>query len=380
MNCPLQALLCVALSIGTAQAAYLGLSHPYGELIDEGELTAQIWPYEGGQACPPQATVTRAGREVRITARLLPPGAPDQPCEAPNVSLGVLEAGWWTISLRYVQANGITVTESAPPQEVRVWKRGSTCSAFPDTGRVYATHRTLTSTEVVERLDDPAFAASLGGPVSGHTWIGQFWNYAVLTYPSLENPYEKAQALLESGAFAPVFASSNDQCFGGVPRGDQTGVMIEYHHPELDQYFYTTLSREVELLDAGTAIRGWSRTGEAWRVVVHTECPGATGQWPTYRFVGRPGVGPTSHVFLLDRAECKVVKDSGAWIYEGSTFWAGAPDARQTCTKPNDQPLYRIMRPFGEGRHRFATRRAVVEAMVAKGWIEEGLVMCLPPG
>jgi len=44
---------------------------------------------------------------------------------------------------------------------------------------------------------------------------------------------------------------------------------------------------------------------------------------------------------------------------------------------PSEIPLYRVWKPFGEPNHRFTTERAVVEEMTAKGWVDEGIAMCV---
>ncbi len=43
-------------------------------------------------------------------------------------------------------------------------------------------------------------------------------------------------------------------------------------------------------------------------------------------------------------------------------------------------PLYRVWRPFGDSNHRFTTEAAVVADMVAKGWVDEGVAMCVAGG
>ena len=65
-------------------------------------------------------------------------------------------------------------------------------------------------------------------------------------------------------------------------------------------------------------------------------------------------------------------------------FYASAPDADGTCN-PNNLvyppqprvPLYRAWRPFGESNHRFSTDRGVIDAIVAKGWVDEVAVYVL---
>ena len=44
---------------------------------------------------------------------------------------------------------------------------------------------------------------------------------------------------------------------------------------------------------------------------------------------------------------------------------------------PGEIPLYRVWKPIGESNHRFTTERAVVKEMQAKGWVDEGIAMCV---
>ena len=84
------------------QAATLSLSHPYGELVDRDATRAYF------EASPPDRVdctiapvVQRAatGTAIEIVVRRVAPGAQAPICIAPNeVSLGVLSAGWWTVT------------------------------------------------------------------------------------------------------------------------------------------------------------------------------------------------------------------------------------------------------------------------------------------
>ena len=152
--------------------------------------------------------------------------------------------------------------------------------------------------------------------------------------------------------------------------------MIEYFNASLGHYFYTVDPNEIAALDSGTGAPGWARTGEAFRVLVQPGCPIDRRDQAAYRFFGKPGLGPSSHVFTVDRRECRVVADSGVWLYENSPFWASPVDSRGACLA-GGVPLYRAWKPFGESNHRFTTDLDIVEDMNAKGWIDEGIAMCV---
>jgi len=46
------------------------------------------------------------------------------------------------------------------------------------------------------------------------------------------------------------------------------------------------------------------------------------------------------------------------------------------------QTLYRAYNngKGGDPNHRYATDHAVIDTMVAQGWVEEGVAICVPPG
>jgi hypothetical protein len=82
-------------------------------------------------------------------------------------------------------------------------------------------------------------------------------------------------------------------------------------------------------------------------------------------------------VFTLDLEECDAVQRSDVWQYEGVAFMAHQVDGAGACRSVTDQEVHRLWRPFGQSRHRLTVDAAVVSAMAAQGWIDEGLVMCV---
>ena len=90
----------------------LGLSHPYGELIDRGVVTARFSAGDGRLGCNPRVQVGRSDREATIAALRLPVGAPLELCaEQPSAVLGEFVAGWWTAILELYESDGSTLTE-----------------------------------------------------------------------------------------------------------------------------------------------------------------------------------------------------------------------------------------------------------------------------
>ena len=67
---------------------------------------------------------------------------------------------------------------------------------------------------------------------------------------------------------------------------------VEYYHPVLKHYFLTADADEIAGLDAGTVIKGWTRTGGEF--AVHTD-PGPDRR-PVCRFFGVLGENLSSHL------------------------------------------------------------------------------------
>lgn len=370
-------LLALAWSAAPAGAASVRLTHPYGELIDHDPVVAH---YEASFPdridCTIAPAVTRDGNTITITVRRFPYGTTPTICTVPDqVSIGRLSAGWWTVVLRINDADGMTLVDRYE-REVRVHPPQTLCGQHPFLrGSVFVEHTTLSNVQLADRIArDPAFAARLLDP----TAVQGSFTFAVLFYGPLDNPPDVRSALQATGEFRFV-APNGMACFATSPP-DAFGDVVEYFHDGLGHYFYATDPAEIAGLDNATGARGWARTGKHFRVLVQPGCPLDRREQGAYRFFGKPGVGPSSHVFTVDRAECRIVDRSGAWLYESIPFWATPPNSRGGCTSADELALHRVWKPFGESNHRFTTELAVVAEMEAKGWVNEGVAMCVKGG
>lgn len=152
---------------------------------------------------------------------------------------------------------------------------------------------------------------------------------------------------------------------------------VEFYNTNLRHYFVTASSAEASLIDAGGAGPGWGRTGYSFRVH-NTPEPNTVG---VCRFYGTPGIGPNSHFYTINPAECAAVKTDAGWTYEGIAFYAFPANLTQCPT--GTIPLYRAYNgrwQQNDSNHRFTTDMLVYAQMVTQGWRGEGLVMCvLPP-
>jgi len=366
-------------AIACADAAMLRVTHPYGEVIDRGVASAEFQAsYPDRIDCTIAPAVAIAERTVTITVRRLDRNAPYGTCPSEvMVPIGELARGAWRVELRVLDTFGAGVVETAYV-ETRIHAPDSTCGRYPMSRAVVEVrHRTLDGQRLRDRIaSDPVFAARVGSPFDVMLILALDPTVAMLRYDWLDNPHDKRALLERTGEFDRLHAYDGGVCLA-TPPPDLFASMIEYRHAVLDHYFYTANPSEITGLDDGTGARGWTRTGRSFRVLREPGCPYVRHEQAAYRFFGKPGVGPSSHVFTVDREECRIVADSGAWLYESVPFWATPPDSTGGCGRPGEIPLYRVWKSFGDSNHRFTTERAVVEEMTGKGWVDEGIAMCV---
>lgn len=160
-----------------------------------------------------------------------------------------------------------------------------------------------------------------------------------------------------------------------LPPGGDERIAVEYYNPALAHYFFTAEPAEAAMLDAGLLVPGWHRTGYAFKVLA----AGAPAGLSACRFFGTPPLGPNSHFFTIDAAECAKVGGNPLWTFEGLAFNAQAPVA-EACP-PDRVPVIRLYNDGmgGQANHRFTTSLSEMAAMRGGGWIIEGAVFCAIP-
>ena len=161
-------------------------------------------------------------------------------------------------------------------------------------------------------------------------------------------------------------------------------TVVEYYNPVLDNYFVTADPVEQAAVDAGAAGAEWRRTGATFK---------AGGASQVCRFYGNgranPAAGgiygPNSHFYTADTAECaglKAAQDPNAksWFFESNDFNT-TPATNRTCPLAL-VPVYRAYNNgFARGvdsNHRITSSLVAITEVVAKGWSNEGIVMCAP--
>jgi hypothetical protein len=193
---------------------------------------------------------------------------------------------------------------------------------------------------------------------------------------------------------ALVSASTSALAQLGPPEEKCTGLgtipLIEYYHPTLNHYFYTTPCSpgEIAFVDSGGAGKEWRRTG--WVFAVYAIASAAV----VSRFYGSVSPGPNSHFYSIDAAEIAQLKQleqttpasQPRWNSELSAFFGTIkPTADGRCN--SDAPVQPLLKRFynrgfefgKDPNHRFVASTAanVIAEMKTKGWVDEGNVMCI---
>jgi hypothetical protein len=151
-------------------------------------------------------------------------------------------------------------------------------------------------------------------------------------------------------------------------------IVVEFLNDSLNHYFITGEPAEAAMLDAGV-VPGWHRTGFDFKGRPAGDLRGLA----TCRFFGTPGIGPNSHFYTIDFAECAKVKMDPFWTYEGLAFNIDVPVA-DTCA-PTRVPVVRLYNNGmgGQASHRYVTSHSEVRELTQRGWIVEGNVFCAIP-
>ncbi|MBP8297962.1 MAG: hypothetical protein KAX84_17765, partial [Burkholderiales bacterium] len=142
-------------------------------------------------------------------------------------------------------------------------------------------------------------------------------------------------------------------------------------------YFLTAAAEEAQGIDRGAAGPGWSRTGlgfQAW--LTPTAAP--PDARPVCRFYGTPGIGPNSHFYTIDPAECAGVQNDPGWQLEATDVFYLVPPANGACAQGRRAVLraYNNRYAQNDSNHRYATDSIAYNQVLARGWLGEGVVMC----
>ena len=122
---------------------------------------------------------------------------------------------------------------------------------------------------------------------------------------------------------------------------------------------------EVAFVEGGGAGPGWERTGNDF---TESSLPGTI---PVCRFYSPVF---NTHFYTADAAECELVKHNPDWVYEKTAFPAYLPLPGHSCDAAS---VYRV---YLAGDHRYTADAGVRDAMLARGWADEGVAFCAVRG
>lgn len=218
-----------------------------------------------------------------------------------------------------------------------------------------------------------------------YTFSDQSW-MVVLYMDAFQDLSEMTDAIRADPLLASLGVSevgdNLDVCFATSPLA-QTQSVTEYHNTLLNHYFLSSTIQENEFIDSGGAGPGWVRTGESFLTFVPDPCFGSV---KVFRFYGP---GPNSHFYTADPKECGGLRtQESGWKAEGIAFGAillenGQCPNNGGSVPPIYTPLYRLYNNrwmFNDSNHRYTIRPDIYDQMINKGWVGEGVAMCVRNG
>jgi hypothetical protein len=155
-------------------------------------------------------------------------------------------------------------------------------------------------------------------------------------------------------------------------------TVVEYYNRSLDHYFITWIAGEIAILDAGTTIKGWVRTGRTFNAYPVAQA----GTTPVCRYYIPPGKGD-SHFFGRGTVECDATgQKNPSFVLEDPQFMQMFLPNAGNCPA-NTTPIHRVFSNRADANHRYMTDVELLNAMVARKWLAEGdgpdlVVMCAP--
>jgi cytochrome c553 len=158
----------------------------------------------------------------------------------------------------------------------------------------------------------------------------------------------------------------------GSPPPPPTGTTaVEYYYADWNFYFETSFPAEIAALDGGAFGGAWKRTGQTFNV--WTQASDNPAAVPTCRFFSTAFAPKSSHFYTPFANECDVVKTESAWQYEAIAFYIALADTNGMCGA-GTIPLYRAYDNGmgGAPNHRYTTSLAILNQMIAAGWLFEG--------
>ena len=161
-----------------------------------------------------------------------------------------------------------------------------------------------------------------------------------------------------------------------------TVTVVEYYIAASDSYFLTGRSTEQAQLDALPA--SFKRTGASFDAFSAGGSPIGVEDYCRF-YISIPAQGVSSHFYGRKSTDCPAIQAANlpTHKFEEYDFAVYTPLTSGVCPAHAPLSIYRSFRPQKTGvnpNHRFTFSRSEYDAMTAKGWNAEGLVMCAASG
>jgi hypothetical protein len=228
----------------------------------------------------------------------------------------------------------------------------------------------------------PDLSWSLWQPLSATAFTSALGNRSVvLKIDPFQDPAEIANEMRTDPLLAGLGISTIEVdsfgCFEPPPPLQHVTI-TEYHNVALDHYFLSSSAAEDAAIEQGRAGPGWERTGETFRAATVDPC---YGMKKVFRFYAPSA---HSHFFTVDAQECGGLRKAGSgWIAEGIAFGATMPVNGRCAGGLGETALYRLYNNRGmydDANHRYTIRGDIYRQMIDKGWVAEGVAMCIHEG
>jgi hypothetical protein len=181
-----------------------------------------------------------------------------------------------------------------------------------------------------------------------------------------------------TGSGVPPSIQYTVRVFDPAVAGPAIVTVVEFYNKELDHYFITHAPGEIAELDAGTRIKGWTRTGETFKAYAQAQ-PGTTDICRIYIIPLRGD----SHFFGRGAKECNdTMAAHPDFILEESKFMAMFLPVAGVCPAGTAN-VHRVFSNRADANHRYMTKASLRDFMVSQKWTAEGdgpdlVVLCAP--
>jgi hypothetical protein len=302
--------------------------------------------------------------------------------------------GWPTDLLPADNGWGKDLPAAPPPDALE----GSYGTGVPNQFRLIAwrAHSADGKTQLLVRLGDKGGPCTGPLPITDHRLYvtqgdrmvsavaGENFEIGCLTSPTifaLNGDYDAGKAFTLTAHAFHASATGSGPPFTSIAFDGAVAPLtpvIEYYNASFDHYFITWVPAEIAILDAGTAIKGWVRTGRSFP----TYTTALSGTSPVCRYYIPPKSGD-SHFFGRDPDECFFTASKNpSFILEDPAFMQMYLPLLGVCPAFTTE-VYRVFSNRPDANHRYMTDRALRDQMVAKGWKAEGdgpnlVTMCAP--